>query len=211
MHLLFYFILKLAYRLDRYWFIMSNLQAEPETQCGIISYLITREQRLVTWPTELTCRDYSSTSFSHLSTNVGGATDVSQVLALIMDESWGHADVLYFLRDYRVYRGCRYENESLLPSCWEQEQRPGHHTMAHAGLCLWGWKGFGEEMTFQSQESSRYTRCIKSPSPGACAKAQKGKAACVFGEFQSAWLEYGYKGEEWQRRKTEGAAGAGFI
>ena len=89
----------------------------PETQWGIISYMITRELRLVTSPTEFTCRDYSSTSFSHLSTNVGGATDVSQVLDLIMDESWGNGDVLYFLRDYRVYRGYGYENESLPPSC----------------------------------------------------------------------------------------------
>lgn len=169
---------------------------EPETQCDIISYLITRELRLGTWPAEFTCRDCSSTSFSHLSVNVGGAADVSQVLDLIMDESWGNGDVLYFFRDYRVYRGCRYENESLAPSCWEQEQRPGHHTVAHAGLSLWGWKGFGEEMIFQSQEFSRYTH-IKSPSPGACAKAQRGKAACIFGEFQSAWLECGYKGEKW--------------
>ena len=147
----------------------------PETQWGIISYLITRELRLVTWPTEFTCRDYSSTSFSHLSTNVGGATDVSQVLDLIMYESWGNGDVLYFLRDYRVYRGYGYENESLPPSCWEQEQRPGHHTVAHAGLGLWGWKGFGEEMVFQSQEFSRYTQCIRSPSPGHVQRHREGK------------------------------------
>lgn len=53
----------------------------------------------------------------------------------------------------------------------------------HCGTCrpfLVRLEGFGEEMIFQSQEFSRYTH-IKSPSPGACAKAQRGKQHASLG------------------------------
>ena len=41
--------------------------------------------------------------------------------------------IISFLRGITIYRGYLYENKSRPPSCPQQEQKHGHHTLAHGG------------------------------------------------------------------------------
>lgn len=52
-----------------------------------------------------------------------------------LSEGWRDGeDMISFLSDITAYGGYGYGNDSLPQSCQEEEEKPGHHTVAHGGL-----------------------------------------------------------------------------
>lgn len=109
--------------------------------------------------------------------NVGGAADV-QVLDLIMDESWKWAcsissGTTEFTEDAD-------ENGIVSTKLLRARTKALGTTLWHMQAFPCGWKGFGEEMIFQSQRFSRYTH-IKVPAQGHVPKHREESSMHLWG------------------------------